>query len=93
MRGIVIASTQDAGRLLQFGVIRVGKVYRTVADIPKGYMGTLLEVRSEGIKQHLLSKEDCYTVAVPLSVDGEKVIYGPVYATTNSVLLRTDVTV
>ena len=93
MRGIVNVSTQEAGTLLQFGVLKVGKVYRSVSDIPKGFIGALLEVESGNIKQHLLHKEDCYAIAVPLNVEENGVTYGPVYATSNAVVLRADVKV
>ena len=91
MRGIIEVSVQDASTLLQFGILKVGKVRRSISDVPKGFMGVLLEVETRNIVQHLLHKEDCYAVAVPLNANGETITYGPIYATSKSVILRTDV--
>ena len=91
MRGIIATTAEEAGLLLQFGVLKVGKVYRSVSAVHKGFIGALLEVDTDTIKQHLLHKEDCHTISVPIHVEDSIVVYGPIYATTKSVILRAEV--
>ena len=93
MRGIVATTTQDAGRLLQFGVLEIKDVKRSVKEVEPGFVGALLEVELREVKNHLLKKEDCYAISVPVEYVQEHINYGIIYSTPKAVMLRNGVVI
>lgn len=94
MRRILMVSTQEAGRLLQFGVLPVTQKPVLPTEITPNFIGALIEIDDTSIdKNNLLDVERIYAISVPLEYGEARCTYGAVYCTTNSVILRQKVTV
>ena len=94
MHSILMTSTQEAGRLLQFGVIPVNSQPVPPTNITPGFVGALIEVDNESIDAHnILDIERVHAISVPLHYGETYNTYGAVYCTTNAVILRQKVNV
>lgn len=94
MHSIIMTSTQEAGRLLQFGVIPVNSQPVSPTNITPGFVGALIEVDNESIDAYnVLDIERVHAISVPLHYGETYNTYGAVYCTANAVILRQKVNV
>lgn len=86
MRKLYMLTHEEAGRLMQFSVLKTENKPTMLSEVKSGFYGCLVEMikASNGI----LHFEDCATVSVPVGLVNDKLIYKPVYLTNKSSLLR-----
>ena len=86
MRKLYLLTQEEAGKLMQFSVLKTENKPVTLSEVKPGTYGCLVEMTkaSDGV----LRFEDCATISVPLGEDKNKFIYKPVYMTRQSRVLR-----